>query len=218
MKKTIRTSRTAGQLEKMFRALNAHFFNDELPEAIISLKKTVGAYGHFTVDKVWQAGEERRYEINVSSATLNRPIEEVCSTLLHEMCHEFATEQNIKDTSGGGNSYHNKRFKAIAESHGLEVAHHEKYGWTITTPGIELLEFIESQGWQDLQMVEGVSLWDVLGTLPGGAAQPGTGAGTDGRRPSSTRKLICPCCGQSVRATRAVNILCGDCMLRMVEA
>ena len=134
------------------------------------------------------------------------------------MCHEFATEQNIKDTSGGGNSYHNKRFKAIAESHGLEVAHHEKYGWTITTPGIELLEFIESQGWQDLQMVEGVSLWDVLGTLPGGAAQPGTGAGTDGRRPSSTRKLICPCCGQSVRATRAVNILCGDCMLRMVEA
>ena len=218
MKKTIRTSRTAGQLEKMFRALNAHFFFFLLPEAIISLKKTVGAYGHFTVDKVWQAGEERRYEINVSSATLNRPIEEVCSTLLHEMCHEFATEQNIKDTSGGGNSYHNKRFKAIAESHGLEVAHHEKYGWTITTPGIELLEFIESQGWQDLQMVEGVSLWDVLGTLPGGAAQPGTGAGTDGRRPSSTRKLICPCCGQSVRATRAVNILCGDCMLRMVEA
>ena len=67
-------------------------------------------------------------------------------------------------------------------------------------------------------MVEGVSLWDVLGTLPGGTAQPGTGAGPDGKRPSSTRKLICPCCGQSVRATKAVNILCGDCMERMVEA
>lgn len=37
-------------------------------------------------------------------------------------------------------------------------------------------------------------------------------------RPSSTRKLICPCCGQSVRATKAVNILCGDCMVKMVEA
>ena len=30
--------------------------------------------------------------------------------------------------------------------------------------------------------------------------------------------LVCPCCGQSVRATKAVNILCGDCLCKMVEA
>ena len=30
---------------------------------------------------------KRRYEINISSPTLNRPIEETCATLLHEMCH-----------------------------------------------------------------------------------------------------------------------------------
>ena len=87
MKQTVKTSRVAGQLEKMFRLLNAHFFDGELPEVVISLKKTVGAYGHFTCGKVWQAGDERRYEINISSATLNRPIEETCATLLHEMCH-----------------------------------------------------------------------------------------------------------------------------------
>lgn len=87
MKQTVKTSRVAGQLEKMFRLLNNHFFNGELPEVVISLKKTVGAYGHFTCGKVWQAGDERRYEINISSATLNRPIEETCATLLHEMCH-----------------------------------------------------------------------------------------------------------------------------------
>jgi len=87
MKQTIKTSRVAGQLEKMFRLLNNHFFDAALPEVVISLKKTVGAYGHFTCGKVWQAGDERRYEINISSATLNRPIEETCATLLHEMCH-----------------------------------------------------------------------------------------------------------------------------------
>lgn len=54
----------------MYRLLNARFFNGELPEVVISLKKTVGAYGHFTCSKVWQAGDERRYEINISSATL----------------------------------------------------------------------------------------------------------------------------------------------------
>ena len=43
MKKTVKTSRVAGQLEKMYRLLNARFFNGELPEVVISLKKTVGA-------------------------------------------------------------------------------------------------------------------------------------------------------------------------------
>ena len=32
MKQTIKTSRVAGQLEKMFRALNSRFFGGELPE------------------------------------------------------------------------------------------------------------------------------------------------------------------------------------------
>lgn len=44
MKQTIKTSRVAGQLEKMFRALNSRFFGGELPEVVISLKKTAGAY------------------------------------------------------------------------------------------------------------------------------------------------------------------------------
>jgi hypothetical protein len=212
MKKTVKTSRVAGQLEKMYRLLNARFFNGELPEVVISLKKTVGAYGHFTCNKVWQAGDERRYEINISSATLSRPIEETCATLLHEMCHCLAAEKGIKDTSGSGNFYHNRKYKEIAESHGLCVEKHPKYGWTITSPGLPLLDFIEEQGWQDLQMCEAVSLWDVIGTLPKGT---GNGTATKTKKPSSTRKYVCPCCHQSVRATKTVNILCGDCMKKM---
>ncbi|NCE66028.1 hypothetical protein D1159_15940, partial [Pseudoflavonifractor sp. 524-17] len=34
-------------------------------------------------------------------------------------------------------------------------------------------------------------------------------------RPSSTRKYICPCCGNSVRATKTVNIACLDCDTQM---
>lgn len=212
MKQTVKTSRVAGQLEKMFRALNNRFFAGELPEVVITLKKTVGAYGHFTCGKVWQAGNERRYEINISTATLDRELLLVCATLLHEMCHEFAAVNNIKDTSGSGNSYHNKQFKKIAETHGLEVEHHPKYGWTITNPSLELLDFIESQGWQDFQMVESVSLFDIIGTLPKGGATTATGKT---KRPSSTRKYICPCCKNSVRATKSVNIICGDCLTKM---
>ena len=85
MKQTVKTSRAAGQLEKMFRVLNQHYFEVKLPEPIISLKKTPSAYVHITCAKVWQAGEESKYEINISSATLNRPIEGTTDTLLHEI-------------------------------------------------------------------------------------------------------------------------------------
>ena len=61
-------------------------------------------------------------------------------------------------------------------------------------------------------MCEAVSLYDVLGTLPKGTAN---GATAKTRKPSSTRKYICPCYHQSVRATKVVNILCGDCMQKM---
>ena len=118
MKQTIKTSRVAGQLEKMFRLLNNHFFDAALPEVVISLKKTVGAYGHFTCGKVWQAGDERRYEINISSATLNRPIEETCATLLHEMCcllytSDAADEEDSVDLGGRRDIKKKKKMKNI---------------------------------------------------------------------------------------------------------
>lgn len=51
MKETIKTSRTAGYLEKIFRALNAKYFNGELEEPIITIQSTPRAYGHVTVAK-----------------------------------------------------------------------------------------------------------------------------------------------------------------------
>ena len=145
----------------MFRELNKHYFGGQLPEPIISLKKTPSAYGHITCSKVWQAGGENKYEINISSATLDRPIEETAATLLHEMVHEYCLENGIKDTSNNG-TYHNKRFKGQAEAHGLKVSHHEKYGWTITSPSEELLDFIVFQGWQDIQMGERLAWSDMF--------------------------------------------------------
>jgi hypothetical protein len=158
MKQTIKTSRVAGQLEKMFRALNNRFFDGELPEVVISLKKTAGAYGHFTTGKVWKTGEERRYEINISSASLNQECAFLAGVLVHEMVHEYCAEHGIKDTSNNG-VYHNKNFKHIAETHGLEVEHHPKYGWTITSPGLELLDFVEEQAGKISRWSRALTYW-----------------------------------------------------------
>ena len=37
-------------------------------------------------------------------------------------------------------------------------------------------------------------------------------------KPSSSRKYVCPCCGNSVRATKCVHIACMDCQAEMVIA
>ena len=219
MKQTVKTSRAAGQLEKMFRELNKHYFAGKLPEPIISLKKTPSAYGHITCSKVWQAGGENKYEINISSATLDRPIEETASTLLHEMVHEHCMETGIKDTSNNG-VYHNRRFKEQAETHGLTVDHHEKYGWTITSPSEELLDFIIFQGWQDIQMGERLAWSDMAGTGAGSKA-PGssqTGAPKPPKAKSSTRRWVCPKCGTIIRSTKEVRVICADCMELFVKA
>ena len=81
MKETIKTSRTAGYLEKMFRALNAKYFDGALEEPIITIQSTPRAYGHVTVAKSWRRGEENRHELNIGAGTLDRPIENITATL-----------------------------------------------------------------------------------------------------------------------------------------
>ena len=60
MKQTVRTSRTAGYLEKIFRALNADSFNGELEEPVITIQDTPTAYGHVTVGKAWSVKDEHQ--------------------------------------------------------------------------------------------------------------------------------------------------------------
>lgn len=211
MKETVKTSRTAGYLEKMFRALNERYFDGELQEPVITLTDTPRAYGHVTVSKTWLlANGERRHELNIGAGTLDRDITEVVSTLLHEAVHLYHLQEGVQDTSRGGR-YHNKKFREAAEMRDLKISYDPKIGWSITEPTEALIDFIISQGWGDIKM-----------NREGGymaAGGPGTCTGTAGglKRPSSTRKVWCPCCKQSVRATRHVSIICGICHIPMVE-
>lgn len=91
MKETVKTSRTAGYLEKIFRALNVKYFNGELEEPIITIQSTPRAYGHVTVAKAWQRGDTTRHELNIGAGTLARPIENVVATTLHECVHTCGT-------------------------------------------------------------------------------------------------------------------------------
>lgn len=215
MKVTDKMSRAVGQLEKMYNVLNLDLFAGELPTPIITVQSKPGSMGHSSVAKVWRKPNAQTYELNIAAEVLDYPIEETLDTIIHEMVHLYCREHQIKECSRGG-AYHNKKFKAEAEKRGLTCIYTgEKYGWN-TTPGDNLVEYALEKGWSEIRIGRGGSLQGIR--IPG---EKGTKEGekqpTGGKRKSSTRKYICPTCGMSVRATKEVFIICGNCQERMFE-
>lgn len=217
MKQTTKMSRAVGQLEKMYFHLNADFFDGGLPVPIITVQSKPGTFGHCSVAKVWQRPGEDTYELNIAAEVLNYPIEETLDTMLHEMVHLYCRENGIKEVSRGG-KYHNGRFKEEAEKRGLECFRCGDYGWN-TRPSDRLVEYALSKDWNEIRISRG-GLPPFIVTGGGGTPQSGAVVGggvPGGKRPSSTRKLQCPCCKNSVRATKAVRIMCMDCQEQMTE-
>lgn len=210
MKETTKTSRTAGYLEKIFRTLNQDSFGGKLEEPIITIQSTPGAYGHVSVAKVWKKKDSARNELNISAEWLERPVEDVVTTMIHEMSHLANMQNGVQDCSRG-NTYHNRKFKEEAEKHMVTVEKHEKYGWTVTEPTEELLEYIIMQGWGDIQMGRN-PFAGLLGGISGGKEKGKSAGGQTEKKPgSNSRRYQCPCCKAIVRATKDLNIICGDC-------
>ena len=215
MKELTSYNRAAGYLNKIFDLLNAEFFEGALSRPTITIQSTPKAYGHFSLRAdTWISKVGATHEINIGAGTLARPIEEVAATLLHEMVHYWNCVSGIQDCSRGG-TYHNRRFKDAAESHGLTVQHSEKYGWSHTSPSDVLLDFVLLNDLTDIL----INRNEYSGFQIGGTGtHSGTPIGAAVPKRSSSRKYLCPCCGMSIRATREVNIGCLDCGEKMVPA
>lgn len=216
MKELTSYNRVTQYLNKVFKLINTEYFDNELEMPTITIQSTVGAYGHVTTSKVWKTESGKAsYELNIGADYLNRPIENIVATLIHEGCHLYALQNGIKDTSNKG-VYHNKRFKALAEERGLIIERHDKYGWTITTPSEATINFCIDN---DLQ--------EVLITRHTGITFTGVGTGKNGNgtpvKPTAPKKgnsikWICPCCGAIVRSTKILNIVCGECNEQFIQA
>lgn len=191
-----------GKLETLFDKFNERFFKNELERPVITVSPdtTKGAYGWCTAWKAWKDHEESDgyYEINMCAEHLNRLFEETCGTLIHEMVHLLNLQNEIQDTSRSG-MYHNKKFKQVAEQHGLIVEKNEKYGWCITKLNDEAAEYIHSLD-EEAFKLRRTKIPKIMTSSS-----------------SSSRKYVCPGCGTIIRATKEVRVICSDCEIEFEE-
>ena len=201
-------------LNTLFDLLNARFFDNELERPTITIQSTPHALGHFSTRKdTWISSVGLSHELNIAAGTLSAPIEDTLCVMLHELVHYYCHIHGIKDVSRQS-MYHNRRYKEAAESHGLIVERDPKYGWMITSPSQELIDFAEEHDLRDISITRNEFLFLRIPGLTGNSDK----AIVKGPAKSNSRKYICPCCGNSVRATKLVNIACMDCREAMVFA
>lgn len=218
MKQIDKMSRLTGELEKAFRLLNKDFFNDTLPTPVITVIPSSRSYAHYTTWNAWQTKTGEKREINIASGTLDRPLENIIASLVHEMVHMYNDcVLNIQDTSRGG-TYHNKKFKTEAEARGLTITRSDRYGYSHTQPNEKLIDWLlEHEELREIEMCRTTPALTAIGI--GTHSNNGGELTPVGKNPNSHhRKYVCPCCGTVIRSTKKIRVMCMDCMEVFVES
>lgn len=216
MKQVNNMSRLVNQLQHTFNLLNADLFDNTLPVPVITVTPSPRSYAHYTPYDAWETASGGKREINIASGTLNRPIEAVVASLLHEMCHMYNDIVLGKQDVSRRGLYHNARFYDTCIKHGLNCYKTEKNGWALTEPNDELLQWIlDHNEIREIELcrVDPFAPRSVIGTHASESGNRIPGANPN----SHSRRYSCPACGMIVRATRTVNVICGDCMTAMIE-
>ena len=200
------------ELYRIYDNLNKDYYDGKLPDIIITIQgshknKYYGWFG----EKKWNNGvnfvdmnETENplivyHEINISAEHLDRPIEDIVGTMQHEMIHLYCNINQIKDTSNN-HVYHNKKFKEEAEKRGLIIEKAKTIGWSVTTPNETFKEYIKK-----LNVNSDVFKFCRVKEEPKAA--------------DSVKKMItykCPNCGISATAKPDINIMCGNCNIKMI--
>lgn len=220
MKELIEYDRIVVYLDKISDYIRTELFDINLSKPIITLQQKSGTHGHFECSPRWKdANGQERYEINLNSETITRPIENVVATLIHEYCHYYNQMKGIQDCSRCG-YYHNKKFKECAEKHMLRIEHSDRIGWSITYPTDELLEWVIKHDLQDIKLGKNVDWMSVNGVMmPVNTNNNNPNRQTKAKgSKSNMRKYTCKC-GTIIRATKDLKntVECNVCHTLFAE-
>lgn len=187
-------------MQGAYNKLNSFCFNGTLPHLMITFESGAKhkAYGWAYTKKMWDTSNGMKYSIVIATEFL-RDHENVLRTLVHEMCHIYAMENGLKDTSRGG-YYHNNTFKEIAEKAHL-ICTKERQGWATRNEDEELKKVFKE--------IMGDAFITFNWANKPEPKKEGTGEGAEGQPKKKSGYYIfkCPQCGATIRTTKANRVI-----------
>jgi predicted SprT family Zn-dependent metalloprotease len=140
------TAETYQALITAFEFLNRTFFGDRLPRPLLTLRNRGQEYGYFFGDRFeTPEGGQKRSEIATNARYFRScSIEEILSTIAHEMCHQ--AQHCLPEIYGapGKRGYHTSEFARLMEEIGLITSHTGKPGGNRT--GYAMADYIQPGG------------------------------------------------------------------------
>jgi hypothetical protein len=195
-------------LDDAYSYLNKHLFDNKLPECIITLQRgKPRMLGHFCFEKF----ESRENGKKVSELELNpdnfndRSDLDILSTIAHEMAHVY--QHHILDEHPR-NGYHDKTWGLVMKDVGLYPSNTGEQGGKET--GQQMTHWIIQGG--KFEIAAGAFLlnhklnWNSIPKPPK----------EKGEKKKNREKFTCPSCMSSVWGKSSLNIMCGDCEMKMV--
>lgn len=195
------TKETYKQVDKAYTHFNKNLFNGKLPACIITFQRKKNAYGYFKSNS-WEEtdGEGVTDEIALNpSEFISRGLENVLSTLVHEMCHL----QQYHEGNPSRNGYHNKEWSEMMAAVGLISSSTGQVGGRKT--GQRITHYIEEGGRYQKAFDQ---LTKKRFSIPWQAFRD---EGAAAKKRATKTKYTCPGCGLNAWGKVGLDIRCGTC-------
>ena len=205
------TQETYSALQTAYEFFNAALFSGTLPDCLITLqRKEKRMHGYFWSQRFEETGSgQKTDEIAMNPQHFKlRGMEDVLSTLAHEMVHQW---QSYFGTPSR-NAYHNREWGEKMESIGLMPSNTGKPGGKKT--GQQMTHYIIPGGPFDRAcaalLSEGFRLaWgEIVEEVEDDTGGKGVGKGT-------RVKFTCPKCGANAWGKATLKLICGVCLVTM---
>jgi predicted SprT family Zn-dependent metalloprotease len=201
------TAQTYTELQQAYDYFNTALFGGQLPPCLITLQRRSRTYGYFSGDR-WtdRQGAARTDEIAMNPAHFaTRRVEDVLSTLAHEMAHLWQYHLGTPSRTG----YHNKQWAAMMDTIGLCPSSTGQPGGKRT--GQHMSHYIIDGG----PFHKACRALLAQGVTISWLDRAGEDATT--RKKANTRtKYTCPTCGLNAWAKPDIVLLCGECEIALV--
>lgn len=238
------TAETYDGQQQAYDFFNGELFDGELPPCLITLQRRKRTYGYFSQARFINRGGRRTDEIAMNPVYFaSTPVEDVLSTLVHEMVHLWQAHHGRPGRRG----YHNAEWAAKMKAVGLQpsstglpggketgervdhfIAPDGRFimaarkllatGWVLTWLD-RYPECIRSGGDGSGGVAEGVPMLPVaLTPAPLEAAQDlDVVVEAQAADRSNRRKYRCPGCGANAWGKPGMHLICGECRKDMPD-